>query len=212
MARELTPTSYLMLALMGLRPWSAYQLAEQMKRGLQYVWPRAERAFYYEARRLAEEGLARADDDPVGDRPRAVYTLTDAGREALANWLADRDPSPTRIESETLARLFFAEYGTVADLQAAAESAVEQGRAALEVVRRQGRVYVESGGEFPDRLHLIALAGRFICGYGAMLMDYGAWVLEHTAGWEASRDDPDRAATMAVFEEIIAEADRRLGT
>ncbi len=52
---------------------------------------------------------------------------------------------------ETLAKLFFAEYGTVDDLRAAATAAIEQGRAALEVVRRQGRVYVEAGGEFPER-------------------------------------------------------------
>lgn len=49
------------------------------------------------------------------------------------------------------------------------------------------------------------------CAGGAMLMDYGNWVLHHTAEWASSGDDTDREATMQVFRDITAEADRRLG-
>lgn len=44
-----------------------------------------------------------------------------------------------------------------------------------------------------------------------MLMDYGNWVLHHTAEWASSGDDTDGEATMQVFRDITAEADRRLG-
>jgi biotin carboxyl carrier protein len=145
--RALTPTSYFLLALMGLRPWSAYELAEQMKRGFQYVWPKAERAFYYEAKRLADEGYARAVDSPVGGRPRALYALTARGEAALGAWLADRDPQPTRIESETLGRLFFAEYGTIDDLRAAAAAAAADGVARIiaPIPGRVARLLVSPG-------------------------------------------------------------------
>ena len=208
--RALTPTSYFLLALMGLRPWSAYELAEQMKRGFQYVWPKAERAFYYEAKRLADEGYARAVDSPVGGRPRALYALTARGEAALGAWLADRDPQPTRIESETLGRLFFAEYGTIDDLRAAADAAAADGREALQVVRERARIYLEEGTEFPGRLHLIALAGRFIADYGAMLAEYAEWVREVTADWEDTSPDGKTDQALAIFHSLLDETSRRL--
>lgn len=210
-ARALTPTSYLLLALMGLRPWSAYELAEQMKRGLQFIWPRAERAFYYEAKRLAELGLAEVADSPVGDRPRAMYTITPAGRDALAAWLANREPSSTQIESEVLARLFFAEYGRVEDARAATECLRKDAVAALRLVRGRSEIYLDSGGEFPERLHLIAFAGRFIADYALMLLRFADWVDEQCADWTDTRAQGKQDATMRTFRSIVADVDEAIG-
>jgi DNA-binding PadR family transcriptional regulator len=207
---DLNTTSYFLLALLGLGPWSAYELAEQMKRGFQYVWPRAERAFYYEAKRLAARGYARAIDDPVGERPRVMYAITDRGLEALAGWLSDRNPQPTRVESEVLGRLFFAEYGTVSDLRAAADAVIADGAAALEVVRTRSRIYQSEGTEFPRRFHMIALAGRFITDYGMMLVDYGRWIHERTAGWTDTTPGGKTDLALAIFREIEEDAIRTL--
>ena len=38
---ELTTTSYAILGLLAIRPWSTYELARQMQRDLRFVWPRA---------------------------------------------------------------------------------------------------------------------------------------------------------------------------
>ena len=40
--RKLTPTSYAILGLLALRPWSAYELTKQVRRSLHFCWPRAE--------------------------------------------------------------------------------------------------------------------------------------------------------------------------
>ncbi len=197
---------------MGLHPCSAYELAEQMKRGFQWVWPRAERAFYYEAKLLAEQGYADAVEDPVGDRPRVMYSLTDKGAEALRSWLADRNPQVTKIESEMLGRLFFAEYGSIEDLRAAASATVDDGRSILELVRSRSLIYLNEGTEFPSRIHMIALAGKFFAAYGTMLFDYGTWVLEETSSWTdtspLNKDDQLRN----TFLEIVQDASRRLET
>ncbi len=211
MTKPLTTTSYFLLALLGLGPWSAYELAEQMKRGLQYVWPRAERAFYYEAKRLAEGGYAVAVKDAVGDRPRSVYTITDKGRDALRAWLADRGPAPTRIESEVLGRLFFAEYGTIDDLRAMAEAVERDGREVLQVVRDRARVYLESGTEFPQRLHMIAVAGQFLLAYGTMLVEYARWVQAVTADWDDTQAEGKSAFALGVFADIWRRAGELLG-
>jgi DNA-binding PadR family transcriptional regulator len=209
---ELSTNSHFLLALLGLGAWSAYELAEQMKRGFQYIWPRAERAFYYEAKRLAEHGFARAVDSPVGGRPRVMYTITPKGLDALTRWLADREPEPTRLESEVLGRLFFSEYGTIDDLRAAAAAVVADGAAVLEVVQRRSRVYLGQGTEFPQRFHMIAIAGRFLADYGLMLTRYGSWVLDLTAEWRDTGADGKTAAALEIFagieRESTAELDR----
>ncbi len=207
---ELSTTSHFLLALLGLGTWSAYELTEQMKRGFQYIWPRAERAFYYEAKRLAEHGFAHAVDSPVGGRPRVVYTITPKGLEALTAWLADREPEPTRLESEVLGRLFFSEYGNVDDLRAAATAVVADGAAVLEVVQRRSRVYLGQGTEFPQRLHMIAIAGRFLADYGLMLARYGSWVLDVTATWTDTAADGKTAAALEIFEVIERESTAEL--
>ena len=38
---RLTGTSYAILGLLAIKPWSTYELAQQMSRSLYQVWPRA---------------------------------------------------------------------------------------------------------------------------------------------------------------------------
>ena len=57
---ELTTTSYAILGLLGIQPWTTYELAQQMERSLKYFWPRAQSRIYEEPKRLAALGLAKA--------------------------------------------------------------------------------------------------------------------------------------------------------
>ena len=76
--RELTTTSYAILGLLAIRPWSTYELAGQMRRNLHYFWPRAESNLYAEPKRLVEGGFAQAQSQPVGKRRRTVYSITNS--------------------------------------------------------------------------------------------------------------------------------------
>src|SRR5919198_2119040 len=95
--RQLTTTSYAILGLLAIRPWSTYELAKQMRRSLHHIWPRAESNVYAEPKRLVEAGLATAEVQKVGERPRTLYTITPKGRQALERWLAT-ETAPTRVE------------------------------------------------------------------------------------------------------------------
>jgi PadR family transcriptional regulator, regulatory protein AphA len=107
----LTTTSYAVLAQLALRPWSTYELAQQRVRYFRYVWPRAESAIYREVKRLAAMGLVEAKREYVGKRPRTVYTITEAGRQVLREWL-DTPVSPFAMDFEAMIRLFIAPLGT----------------------------------------------------------------------------------------------------
>src|SRR5262249_58964926 len=101
MEKPLTTTSYALLGLLRLRPWTTYELAKQVQRGLGWFWPRAERKLYDEPKRLVAAGLAAAAEERTGRRPRTVYSITPAGRRALRAWLAEPSaPPPPRTEEQ----------------------------------------------------------------------------------------------------------------
>ena len=92
--RPLTSTSYAILGLLSLRPWTTYELAQQMQRALGQFWPRAESKLYEEPKKLVEHGLAKATVEHVGKRPRTVYAITPAGRKALKAWMPEPSDGP----------------------------------------------------------------------------------------------------------------------
>src|SRR5262245_62767930 len=108
--RQLTTTSYTILGLLAIRPWSTYALAKQMRR-LHHIWPRAESNVYAEPKRLVEVGMATAEVELVGKRARTVYAITPQGRRALERWLRVEN-APPRFESEALVKVLFANEGT----------------------------------------------------------------------------------------------------
>ena len=112
---ELTTTSYAILGLLAIRPWSTYELARQMQRDLRFVWPRAESNLYAEPKKLVAHGFASASSEPRGKRRRTVYSITPAGRRALAAWLEAAASEP-RWESESIVKLLFATNGSTEQL------------------------------------------------------------------------------------------------
>lgn len=108
---ELTTTSYAILGLLALRDHTTYELTKQMQRTVGYIWPRAERKLYDEPKRLVAAGYAEAVQDLVGRRRRTTYSITPAGREALARWLGT-EPAPPAMEFEGMLRVLFADQGT----------------------------------------------------------------------------------------------------
>src|SRR4051794_20517962 len=116
--RQLTTTSYAILGLLSLRPWTTYELAKQMQRTLHYVWPRAESRLYEEPKQLVAQGLAHCEKSFVGRRPRTTYSITEAGRQALVAWL-NTPSGPPILECESIVRVLYADHGTLDDLEAA---------------------------------------------------------------------------------------------
>jgi len=80
----LTTTSYAILGLLAVKPWTTHELVQQVDRSLRRIWPRAQSKLYEEPKKLVAHGLARATDDPVGRRRRTRYTITAKGRPAAS--------------------------------------------------------------------------------------------------------------------------------
>ena len=130
--RQLTTAAYITLGLLTSQDWSAYQLAEQVGRGVDQLWPRADRQRYITPKRLLEEGLVTARIEPSGKRTRTVYSITQAGRDELSRWLT-LESRPPMLEFEGMIRVLLAEQGTIEDLRATLEAMRQQSIAAREL-------------------------------------------------------------------------------
>jgi PadR family transcriptional regulator, regulatory protein AphA len=179
---EPTTTSYAVLGLLSVQPFTTYQLAKQMERVLRDVWPRAGSVIYEEPKRLVAWGWATAAVDHVGRRASTTYAITAAGRRALRRWLRDAGAAPV-LEFEALLKVAFADAGDLASLQRqlAAIRALADERASYVA----GRVseYAETGGPFPERLPVIALVARFQEEQAAALQRWAAWAEAEVAEW-----------------------------
>lgn len=181
--RALTATSYAILSVLSLRPHSTYDITRQMRLSLHYMWPRAESNVYAEPRRLVEAGLALAREEWVGQRRRTVYEITDAGRAALADWLASPS-SPPRYESEALVKVMFAENGSRDDLLASIRAIGAEAAEALRQVLRIADRYDADAGEYPWRFGLSGLALRLVMEQRAATLRWATWAEAVVAGWK----------------------------
>ena len=104
MARtELSLFSYEILALVGREGAGAHDLLRLAQRGRMLAWA-GESQYYTEPKRLAKLGYLEARREPGKTRERTVYTLTDAGLEALGEYA--RTPARfTPVKSDPLLRL-----------------------------------------------------------------------------------------------------------
>jgi DNA-binding PadR family transcriptional regulator len=211
---RLTTTSYALLGLLAIQPWTAYELTQQMRRSLHYVWPKSESLLYTEPKKLVDAGLARVTHQRRGDRTRAQYRITAAGRRALAAWL-DTEPAAPLFELETMLRLTFADQGTPEQLARVLRSTSSWADGELARARPQIENYLDTGGPFPERLHLIALLVGFygelfdlmrrFCGDAADLVE--TW----DATTDVSTDDTLREMLERTLRLIDSSADDKPG-
>jgi PadR family transcriptional regulator AphA len=218
MAAELTATSYAILGLLAIKPWTTYELAQQMRRALGQFWPRVESKLYEEPKKLVAHGFARAVSEKVGKRPRTVYSITPKGRRALAAWIPTAGDGPV-LEFEQLIKVFFAEHGSKDDLLATIERVRQwtEERVARDIDIPRG--YLAGEGPFPERLPWLILCGEFLGRFTLMAGQWADWAAGVVENWpdDLETAEPNWAAleSMAKRSEAYLEhaaKDRRAST
>ncbi|WP_064441939.1 PadR family transcriptional regulator [Hoyosella altamirensis] len=187
-----TTTSFAILCLLAVKDWTTYELAQQMDRSIGGMWPRAASVVYEEPKRLVRLGLAQSSRRKTGRRASTVYSITDTGRAALAEWLAEPGAAPT-LAYEALLKVAFADHGSIEGLRRNLKAIRDHAEADLEEARSRVREYAESGGPFPDRLPVIALAARFFVEQAEAQRRWIDWLEQVTSDWEGVT--PDTGAT-----------------
>lgn len=184
---KMTTSSYAVLALLDLRPWTGYELTQQAQRSLRYAWPKSERLLYSEPKKLVALGYATTRKEASGNRSRNVYEITEEGRRALQRWTGSRT-QPPRIEIEALLRLLFADHGSIDDLSRALdEFGADIGEHHQAIVELMGS-YLDDGHPFPDRTHLSVLFATFQIEMFKTIERWIEFARNEIDAWPATRD------------------------
>jgi DNA-binding PadR family transcriptional regulator len=210
MSAGLSTTSYAILGLLAIKPWTTYELARQMQRALGWFWPRAQSKLYEEPKKLVALGLARAASEKVGNRPRTVYTITPKGRRALHAWVPTASAGPV-LEFEHLVKVFFAEHGSRDDLLTTIRSAREWAEERFANSVEIPRGYLEGKGPFPERLPWLILTGQFISEFAEAVHRWAEWAEGVVELWPDDLRDaqPDWATLEGMAQQTEAYAQRR---
>ena len=209
-AAELTSTSYALLGLLAIKPWTTYELAQQMDRTLSRFWPRAKSKLYEEPKKLVARGLARSSTEVVGKRSRTIYTITPKGRRALSAWVAEPAEGPV-LEFEQLMKVFFSDNGTTDDLLRQLDDARAWAHERTLVNIEVGRSYLEDRSPFPERGAVNMIVGRFLDDFIETVDRWALWATEVMETWPANPRDAeaDPAALEKTVDQAVKRAARR---
>jgi PadR family transcriptional regulator, regulatory protein AphA len=200
----LTTTSYAVLALLALQPWTTYQLATQMERSLGWIWPRALSRLYEEPKKLVAAGLATSRPGATGRRRSTVYTITPDGRDALAAWLAEPGTGPV-LECEALVKIAYADQGTRDGLLANLAALIDDTTAKLHFGQMIADAYLQGRGPFQERLPLNGLMWRFLWEYHVTVLRWARWAQDQVQAWP---EDLSQLDATAEFSRIVSAASK----
>ena len=179
---QLSPTSFAILALLSIRPFTTYELAQQMDRTVSWFWPRAASIIYEEPKKLVTAGLATSQATFTGKRRGTVYQITDAGRVGLRDWL-DTPAAGMRMEFEAMLKVAFADAGDINQLRAAVGEIREDAEARLAELLDRSTQYATNGGPFPDRLPIVAITGKLLMGQYEAVVRWARWAEDAIGQW-----------------------------
>jgi DNA-binding PadR family transcriptional regulator len=177
-----SPTSFAILGLLSIQPFTTYELAQQMDRTLSWFWPRAASMIYEEPKKLVAAGLATSQATFTGKRRSTVYEITDAGRAALRGWL-DAPAAGMRMEFEAMMKVAFADAGDVAQLRATVAEIRADAEARLAEILDRSTQYATTGGPFPDRLPIVAITGKLLMGQYEAVLRWARWAEDAIGEW-----------------------------
>jgi PadR family transcriptional regulator, regulatory protein AphA len=199
----LTTTSYAVLAQLAVHPWSTYELAQQRVRYFRYVWPRAESAIYREVKRLAAMQLVKAKREFVGKRPRTVYSITEAGRKVLREWLAT-PVAPFAMDFEAMIRLFIAPLGTKEQLVATLEQVRDDAQEMLAFSGAVKQEFLDGRAVTQDQVYLRALAVDFFISLLTTVGDWAERTLAEIQGWKDLSPDGKNERGLQIMAQLPA--------
>jgi PadR family transcriptional regulator AphA len=102
---RLNQTQVVLLGFLKGRPRTGYEIKALIDQSVRFFWNASVSGIYPELKRLEDAGLLRSHQDGR----RTTYEMTDAGRQALRDWLtADETPS-YELRHEGMLKLFFAD-------------------------------------------------------------------------------------------------------
>jgi DNA-binding PadR family transcriptional regulator len=148
----LNASDYVVLGMVGLGSRSGYEIKRTVERSIRFFWTISPAQVYPSLAKLERAGLLTGRDEPQGNRPRRVFERTDAGSDALHDWLTSSGAMPFELRDIAMVKLFFADALAPAEagqLLAQVRSRSEQHAATLEAIRPDAEATAGAGNIHP---------------------------------------------------------------
>jgi len=106
--RRLSPTAYVVLGLVSVRPAAGHELAGFAARSVGLIFPLTRSHIYSELDRLRQLGLLTATEVAQERSPnKRVYEVTQEGNDVLSRWLEEAPLGSERQRNLFMVRIFF---------------------------------------------------------------------------------------------------------
>ena len=101
--------SFGILGFLNYKPMSGYDLVKAFESSLEFFWHAQNSHIYLELKKLEKKGYICGETIIQSERPtKKIFSITDAGREAFINWLAEgNEEDVTHFKSTFLIKVFF---------------------------------------------------------------------------------------------------------
>jgi PadR family transcriptional regulator AphA len=104
----LSPTARVILGMVRLGKRTGYEIKQLVDVSTRFFWAASYGQIYPELKRLEDQGLIESSDASTNGRQRRAFSLTDAGSEALDDWLRSGGPL-YEMRDEGLLKIFFSD-------------------------------------------------------------------------------------------------------
>ena len=109
--RRISTTEAAVLGLLRLGEFSGYDLSKMVRGSVGYFWAPAQSQIYAILPRLVDDGFASRRHVRQERRPdKQLYSITNAGENALDDWLADPAAARAPVKNPFLLKLFLGEF------------------------------------------------------------------------------------------------------
>jgi PadR family transcriptional regulator, regulatory protein AphA len=191
---KFNPTTMAILGLIAAEPASGYELNRRMEISYGYFWRRARSHVFTEVKRLAGQGWVSGQAAATGARERTVYSITAAGRRALAAWLAT-PPDVFALEMEGLVRVYLAPFGTVDDLDQSLAAMQAQAETMLRIAGDVIPAYLAGQGPPPrDEMYQRAVLIDLLAHFAQLVHDWARRSRREVGRWDGDPKARDARA------------------
>ena len=226
-----SPATFGLLGLLAVRSWTGYELTQQVRRSLRFVWRSSEGHLYREQKRLVDLGWATVENEAAGRRTRNRYTITDAGRRALEDWLVT-EPEEPHFQIEGVLRTFLGDQSSPHQLASTMEATARTARSMLGELHGFVDEYLDEGGPmwmldhgasgpdgdriefhgrpmYPERLHVVALTIDITTQLLETIDSFFTDAADEVATWPSTSSDSITPSTRDRLQRVQARRHRR---
>jgi PadR family transcriptional regulator AphA len=133
--------AYTILGFLNIEPMTGYDLKKNMDYSTQFIWHAKLSQIYPTLKQLEAKGLAEVEVVPQEGKPdKKVYSITEAGRQALIAWLNEPLDVRPLIKNPLLLRLFFLGVLDKEDILSQLRCQLEAQRARLKYLQQAKRI------------------------------------------------------------------------